>query len=392
MNRFKKLPVVEFPNCKFSLLLLFFVSIIVFPALSENLPPRINKQSVKFGISYPPLSNKKGFEVTKRCLNELGVKLIRFDVHWKHREPQQDSYYWKPQDRRMEFLHQNGFMPVLTFHADAPDWVRDSLPGERKNKRSVALDKKGNKSFAKFVAAFIKRYKSKYPKLLQYFQFGNEWLSNYWYAGNASDFVATQNLFYQAIKSQLPQSVVILGGLASGQILAVAAYDGFIGNFFDDQGTKIDKQYVKQILKRQGKKVETGKIKETSLQRLNRILEKSNYDWIDVHLYDDYRLWPGCLQTIKNRLQAKRNLKFVVTEFGGPHPYLHANISENEFGLLLQKYLETLEKQQIEFALFFSLVRKPKVAHPRSGLLGYKNGKIIEYPVYEVFKSFNKGR
>jgi hypothetical protein len=363
-----------------------------FQAYSKNSPNVLPGEKCEFGISFPPLSSKKGFDATKHYLDDLGVKFIRFDIHWKHREPQKDSFVWKPQDRRMEFLHRNGFIPVLTFHADAPDWVRDMLPTGKQNKLSVALNSKANQRFARFVAAFIERYKSKYPELLQYFQYGNEWLSKYWYIGTSRDFVKTQNIFYKTIKKQLPKAKVILGGLASGQVHAVAVYDGLIEKFYDNDGKRIDKKYIGKILKSQQEDIQSGKLYETVFQRLDNILNEARYDWFDIHLYDDYRLWPECLKAIKNRLQAKNELKFVVTEFGGPHPSMRANISEEKFALLLQKYLNTLENLDIEFALFFSLVRKPKENHPRSGLLGYESGKIIEYPVYEVFKVFNKGR
>ncbi len=369
----------------FIIFLAFFLS--SWPAkAAEN--KVLKNSNPEFGISFPPLADARGFQVTKKYLKDLGVRLIRFDIHWKFREPQQDSFKWGPQDRRMEFLLQNGFIPVLTFHADAPAWIRKGIASNKQNKKSVALNKLANKRFADFVGRFIQRYQKKYPQLLQYFQYGNEWLSQYWYAGNSADFVQTQNLFYSTIKKELPEAKVILGGLASGQIHAIAVLDGFIESFYDGEGNRIDKKSLANLLKRQRAGIEAGKVDESVIQRLENILEKSKFDWVDFHVYDDFRLWPACFKALKNRLKNRKALKFVVTEFGGPHPVREAEISEEKYVELVDNYLHTLNKLDIEFALFFSLIRKPGVVHFRSGLLGFEYGKIIQYPAYKAFKRF----
>ena len=232
--------------------------------------------NTEIGISFPELQDERGREITAEHLPALGVETIRFDAPWHFREPERDTYNWSPMDRRMSFLEEHGIKAVLTFPADAPDWIREGLPENRQNPRSVALNEAGREEFTQYVGDFLTRYRIRTPGVIAYVQFGNEWASDYNYVGSGEEFAATQRVFYRTVKSVMPDTPVVLGGFSVGQVGGMALIDGRVDWVWDDDGTKLT---VNDFTAEEIRAFE---------DRIAAVLDDGHYDWIDFHLYDQY--------------------------------------------------------------------------------------------------------
>ena len=142
----------------------------------------------EFGIAFVGLTNEATRAVVARHLPELGVGITRLEADWGFREPEEGVYNWGPMDARMDFLQELGVRALVTFPANAPEWLRDRLGSNRLNPRSAALDEDGRAAFAAYVEAFLQRYLVRNPGVIEWVQFGNEWGSRYNYVGSGEDF------------------------------------------------------------------------------------------------------------------------------------------------------------------------------------------------------------
>jgi hypothetical protein len=332
--------------------------------------------NTEIGISFPELQDERGREITAEHLHELGVKTIRFDAPWHLREPERDTYNWSPMDRRMSFLEELGIRAILTFPADAPDWIREGLPDKQKNPRCVALDEAGREEFAQYVGDFLTRYRSQTPGVIAYVQFGNEWASDYNYVGSGEEFAATQRVFYQTVKSVMPDTPVVLGGFSVGQVGGMALIDGGVDWIWDDDGTKLT---VNDFTDDEIRAFE---------DRIAAVLYDGHYDWIDFHLYDQYADWSAYFTALKRRVPDWFDGKYVVTEFGGPHPVAEKNLGDDCHAERVEAYIRSVDAlPEIELALHFRLVQSPDALHSESGLMRRRLFQVRTLPAYEVFRA-----
>lgn len=344
-------------------------------------PPYRLDGNTEFGISYVDLATPRQRELAASHLAALGVTTIRFDASWALHEPEEGSYEWAGMDRRFEFLDQNGIRPFITFPADAPEWVRDRIEADKRNERSTALPAADIERFRRYVEAFLRRYEERYPGLVRYVQFGNEWASPYWYAGSAQEFAATQTAFYRAVRTVVPEATVVLGGFSVGQLAVLAALDQSIETFWTTNGEVLT---VGEIRRRS----EDEEIREI-LHRIETVLRDAPYDWVDVHLYDQPENFAAYVGAIRSRLPGTFTGEIVTTEFGGPHPVLQAQLGDEEAADLMAEYLRTIDALDLPLALHFRLVRSSHTSANLSGMLRRGLLGLRELPTYPVFLRIN---
>lgn len=343
----------------------------------------------QFGISFVGLKDESSRAVAESHLPVLGVEITRMEADWAFREPEEDSYNWGPMDARMDFLQELGIRTVLTFPADAPDWLRDRLGPNRVNPRSAALDEGGRTAFAAYVQACLQRYMQRNPEVIGWVQFGNEWGSRYNYVGSGEDFLLSQNVFYDTVNGVYPDLTVVLGGLSVGTAAGLAAYDGTVDSLWDSDGTVITAEDIRSLLAEEQQQFDAGEIDETSLSRLATVLEESRYDWVDVHLYDQWEDFEAYVEALRSRLPDSFSPPIVVTEFGGPHPVAERHLSNVEHARMVENYISAIDPLDVAFALHFRLVRSPSALHNRSGLMRPGLCGPAPLPAYEVFGRIN---
>lgn len=333
----------------------------------------------EIGISFPDLEDERARELTAEHLAALGVETIRFNAPWHFREPEQDSYNWDPMDRRMTFLEEQGLRALVTFPADAPDWIRQGLPDRRRNPRSVALDADGNREFAEYVGDFLERYERRNPGVIAYVQFANEWASEYHYVGTGEDFAATQRVFYEAATTAVADTPVVLGGFSVGQVGGMALMDGRVAWVWDDDGSKVTID-------------EFSEAEITAFEeRVAVVLDDGHYDWIDFHLYDQYEDWSAYFAALRERVPASFSGEYIVTEFGGPHPVAEKRLSDDEHAERVEAYIRAVDQlPELGLALHFRLVRSPDATHSESGLMEQGLFRVRKLPAYEVFRAVVK--
>jgi hypothetical protein len=297
------------------------------------------------GLSFPPLSDDRDRELLAEHLPALGVEITRFDAPWALREPARDEYSWAPMDTRMAFIAEQGLVPVVTFPADGPEWIRQGISTDKQNERSAAFTAEANQEFATFVTDFVVRYAERHPGLIDFVQFGNEWVSDYWYAGSAAEFRATLETFAAAARAADPNLTILLGGFSVGQAASLAAVDGTVDEFWDSDGSTVTAGMVVAMLDQQQADLDAGLIEETFISRVETVLASDAYDWLDVHLYDQPELW--------------------------------------------DEYYQAVDGLDLAFALHFRLVQSGSALHHRSGLMKRRIIGIRELPAYYVFGRIN---
>jgi hypothetical protein len=343
----------------------------------------------EFGISFVGLADEVSRAVAARHLPRLGVGITRLEADWGFREPAEGTYRWGPMDARMGFLQELGVRAVVTFPADAPEWLRERLEPARVNDRSVALDGEGRTAFAAYVRAFLERYLERNPGVVGWVQFGNEWGSSTNYVGSGADFVLSQNAFYAAVKAVDPELTVVLGGLSIGWLAGLAAHDGTVAWFWDADGSVRTGDDVRALLAAEEARFAAGAVDETPLARLATVLGEARYDWVDAHLYDQWEDFPAYVEALRSRLPEDFSGRVVVTEFGGPHPVAERHLSDAEHARMLERYIRAIDGLDVAFALHFRLVRSSGALHDRSGLMRPGPFGVGPLPAYDVFRRIN---
>jgi hypothetical protein len=325
--------------------------------------------AVEFGISFPPIENSTHQKYTSQFLDELGVKSIRSSVQWKLIERKKSIYSWQAWDQRIEWAAKNNYRLFLTIESDAPEWAAGAL----RNKQSAIYKNKSD--FERFVSMFAKRYTGK----IEYIQFGNEWQIKYWYVGTEDDFVQAANIVYNVFKQYSPKTIVVLGGISNAFMQTYSLYENKIKAY--KNGTKIVtidtlKQWDKSIV-------------NASLKRFNTVMEQTHYDYIDIHLYDDWNNWSAYVSAIQAN---KPDIPLIISEFGGPD--IECPYSDSLHATELKQYLATIEKLPVKAAYYFSLTELESAHHKKSGLIRIDNkaeklsDRLIVKPGYYVFKNF----
>ena len=190
--------------------------------------------ALELGISFPPVADGQQRDFTAPLLQELGVKRIRIADRWSFREPTPGVFNWGPLDERIAWAEAQGLAILLTIQSEGPDWACSSVS----NTNSCIYN--NNADFQNYVEQLLQRYPNRIAKI----QFGNEWMSDFWYIGTGAQFAAANNIVYDAVQQYSPDTKVVLGGFTSISLRIMAACDGLIEVLQDDDGNTYNRQYL----------------------------------------------------------------------------------------------------------------------------------------------------
>ncbi|MEL7341859.1 MAG: hypothetical protein AAGM67_15360 [Bacteroidota bacterium] len=337
-------------------------------ACREPLPPfdpaDYELTQLELAISFPPVEDESDREFSREKLAELAVRKIRFAEEWAFREAVQGEYNWGPLDRRLQWAEQNELEVMLTIQSNGPEWACQS-----QNERSCNY--RDNQEFANYLSALLQRY----PNQLDRIQFGNEWQSDFWYIGTAQEFVASNNVLYQAVQTHSPQTTVVLGGFTSISLRAMAACTDKLVDFYDDEGTFYDQATLDSIC--------PSSEAQSLFDRIDYVLQNAQYDEVDLHLYDDPENWDEVLA----HFRSINTSPLIVSEFGGPNLELE-NDSESYQAERVEYYIRKLDSLQVPQAYFFKLVEgSNNPVHASSGLFTRLTKRPKES--FEIFRRFS---
>lgn len=330
---------------------------------------RINAQdtcltNVTLGISFPPVADASQMSFSKTHLDILGVNKIRFAESWALREPVQGNFNWAPLDDRINWAYNNNYEILLTIQSNAPAWACSPV----QNSQSCVFN--DNNDFKSYIDSLLQRYSGKISKI----QFGNEWQSDFWYIGNAGDFIAANNVLYNSVQINSPSTKVVLGGFSTISLRFLAGCNGYVTSFYDDDGIYYDSSYL--ITNCPKPAIQDIKI------RIDSVLQFALYDILDLHFYDDVEQWDEYYANFSDTITKP----IIVTEFGGPNMN-YENYSESFQTNRLYQYIKKLDSLQIQEAYYFKLVEgTSNPAHSTSGLIA--DTTLIEKSSYYLFKSF----
>ena len=187
--------------------------------------------NLSIGISFPPVSDDTQRNFAKTHLDFLNITKIRFDESWELREPTQGVFNWQPLDDRISWANDNGYEIMLTIQSNGPAWACSSV----QNGQSCVFN--DNSFFQIYIDSLLKRYPNEIDKI----QFGNEWQSDYWYAGNANDFIQANNIVYNAVQNYSPLTQVVLGGFSTIALRFLAGCNGYVSSFYEVASQKVCK-------------------------------------------------------------------------------------------------------------------------------------------------------
>lgn len=321
-------------------------------------------QSLELGISFPPVSGQVERNFTKPHLDNLGVQKIRIGENWKNREPSQGNFNWSPLEDRLFWADNNHYKVLLTIQSNGPSWACSPLS----NNQSCVYN--NNTDFKNYLDSLLIKYGDKIDKI----QFGNEWQSDFWYIGNANDFVEANNILYHSVQENAPHIKVVLGGFTTISLRFMAGCNGFVNSFYDDDGNFYDQAFLQS-------NCNTPAL-QNILNRIDTVLSFAQYDILDIHLYDDSDQWDEYYYNFIDTITKP----IIVSEFGGPNINIEPN-SDNYQMDRLYSYIKKLDSLEISEAYFFKLVEGTNnPAHATSGLIDGTN--LNEKPIYYLFKSF----
>ncbi|MGB3183917.1 MAG: glycosyl hydrolase [Cyclobacteriaceae bacterium] len=317
------------------------------------------------GISFPPVADEEQRDFTAPLLKDLGVAKIRIGENWSFREPVQGDYNWASLDERINWATENNLEVLLTIQSNGPDWAC----GATQNENSCVYNDNG--AFRQYVEDLLQRYSGKIAKV----QYGNEWMSDYWYTGNGQQYTEANDILYQAVQTYSPGTQVVLGGFTTISLRFLAGCDGLIDSFYDDEGNLYDRDFLDANC--------GGKQVQTVSDKIDYVLNNALYDEVDIHLYDDVENWI----TYYEYMTTRTDKPIIITEFGGPNANLEPD-TERYQSEQLQKYIFTIDSMDVQEAYFFKLVegtRNP--AHRTSGLI--TNPELTKKLSYYTFKELN---
>ena len=333
------------------------------PEIEETQNQSLN---YNLGISYPPVSDQEQREFTAPLLKDLNVDIIRIGEKWAFREPEEGDFNWSSLDDRISWAEKNDINVLLTIESNGPDWACS----EQQNSNSCVFN--DNDKFKNYVELLLQRYPNRISKI----QFGNEWQSNFWFIGTEQDFVAANNIVYDAIQQFSPQTEFVLGGFTTISLRYLAGCNGLIDEFYDDEGNF----YTREFLDEDCTHPDILKV----VDRIDYVLQNASYDLVDIHLYDDAENWNVYFENFKAMVQKP----IIITEFGGPNVNIEP-ITEEYQSERLELYINVIDSLDIEEAYFFKLVEGTNnPAHIESGLIN--DSDLVKKLSYFTFKDLNK--
>jgi len=358
-----------------SLSLVFIIGSPIFIEISTS-----SLSDMILGQSFPPLANTVFQFFMVFCMKHLNISHLRFAEDWALREPVQGQYIWTPMKNRLDFMRSHGYSVFLTFQSNGPDWAID-----KHNDFSATF--KNVTQFETFLHSWFSTFLL-YKDVIKKVQFGNEWVSNYWFVGSASEFSLYANVFYNISKQYWPDIPVVLGGFSTGSLRALAALYNVSSKYQTDEGIVYEGASLDSLRS----SVEA----KDAIYRTETVVSNTSYDYIDLHLYDDcdnFGLYWQMMINLTIRL-GKGTFPFVCTEFGGPNmnwePFIN-RISGNYHAKHLQRCLQSLGKLNLSEIYYFQIVTSASssVEHRQSQLF---NDLLMMKPSFYVLQNAKNGK
>ncbi len=325
------------------------------------------------GISYPPVTDSAQRTFAAEHLAALGAKRIRFSEHWSYREKAPGVYKWNDLDERLQWAQDQGVRVFLNVEPLGPEWACDP---DKTNDLSCVF--REEEPFQKYIQALVERHGASIDAI----QFGNEWVTTYWYVGTAEDFVRFSNIVYDAVQAIRPELPVVLGGLQTAALRFLSACEGHVDAIlFTDE----EKDEVRTVSGGELADLCASSEFQEGRERVLTVLHNARYDQIDLHLYEDAEQWASYAAALRSP-PYDVTAPFVVSEFGGPHMWAHP-YSDAYHAERLGVYLETIDGLGVEAAYYFKLVESESAApwFSRSGLI---DQDLEQKPGYSVFAEF----
>lgn len=348
---------------------ILLISLIITACSSNRIEQTNSEQNLidfSLGISFPPVANNEQRNFSKPLLKELNVENIRIGENWSLREPSEGNFNWGPLDDRINWAESNGIKILLTIQSNGPNWACSSL----QNTNSCVYN--DNSQFKNYIEQLLQRYSNRISKI----QYGNEWQSDFWYIGNAQEFVTASNIVYNAVQQFSPNTEFVLGGFTTISLRFLAGCNGLVDEFYNDEGTLFTQSDFDANC--------NGNEIQSVIIRIKYVLDNALYDFVDIHLYDDVDNWNIYLENIKSMVQKP----ILISEFGGPNINIEPETEQYQSDQL-EKYIKAIDLMDIDEAYFFKLVEgSNNPAHATSGLID--NVTLTKKISFETFKTYNQ--
>ena len=345
--------------------------------------------ALDLGISYPPVSDERQRGFSAEHITDLHARIIRFEDQWALRQADASApFVWSGLDAKLDWVVAEDLSLMLTIGVSVPMWACDPAKVSPRTCVPSDLDQ-----FRAYVTALLDHMIERYGRVpADRIQFGNEWLSDFWYPGTGDDFVLQANVVYDAVHAASPATTVVLGSLATSQIAVVAYCEGRVDRYWSS-GDGTPPGVWHEAADREA--VCGTEAAVAARTKVTTVFEQARYDAVDQHLYDDVEQWPAYLATLREVLipAGRLPMDVIVSEFGGPNTWLEPD-DEAYQAERLPLYVETLDAEGVTEALFFSLVERPDDStggptfHNRSGLM--RDEDLTAKPAYWVFRALGE--
>jgi hypothetical protein len=323
--------------------------------------------SIAVGMSFPPFSDSDQIDFSVRKFKELATNRIRISVDWRNREPLQGKFYWAPMDMRMSAAEENGIKVMLTISSLCPDWARVSTGSD-------GTDIINEDALNTFIEAVLSRYDN-----IDKIQFGNEWESGtkdgttYTSFSSVENYVAYNNILYDAVQRISPETEVVLGGLT--RAYPIVEYFAAQGKYPDFSGLILASGETVAGLRARVDRLKAEFDEKGIKQNIEYVFANANYDILDIHLYDDPENWPEYLSVLPD------NKPIIVSEFGGPNSEFERTWASYQ-AERMKEYIDAIEQLPITEAYYFKLVDSKTSYHEDSGLY---YSSLFRKPARNVF-------
>lgn len=295
----------------------------------------------RMGLAFP--GNRTGYY---SALSGAGLGIARLNVQWKVREPSPGEFGWIGLDTRVTALIDQGIEPFLTFTSDAEWAIRPETAGIN-NGTPQNLD-----DWHRFVATTAERYADR----VRYFQVANEWDGTHaagGWLGTTEELIDYVNTAYDAVKSNAPEAVFVLGGISSDKLDFMAVYEGR-ADYDVVVGAKVrtpdyirGEQWIADLIE----------------NHIYPVLRESNYDMADLHLYGPVERDPVRIASMRDQVAG---FPLLSSECGGPSLYYDPEFPlEQHFFEVLERNLQALD-EGLEFCLWFGLAENEEGARGNS--------------------------
>jgi hypothetical protein len=147
---------------------------------------------------------------TLRLVREMGASWIVEFFPWPYIEPSRGRYAWEHTDQVIEHARSQG-LSVIARLGWVPDWVRSNA--EEKETTLTDIDRDAYAEFARFVAAFVARYRGRVDHIILW----NEPNLSFEWGFRPVDAAAYTELLrsvYPVAKAANPDLVILAGALA----------------------------------------------------------------------------------------------------------------------------------------------------------------------------------